>query len=66
MTEYTQSGVIGRPYLASAEKGKALLGALVESFAPVLEILRRALPGLGLRMRHARQVSSVLRERPKL
>jgi creatinine amidohydrolase len=44
MSEYTQSGVIGRPSLASAEKGKALLASLVESFASVLEILRRALP----------------------
>src|SRR5580692_296490 len=42
MSEYTQSGVIGRPSLASAEKGKALLASLVESFASVLEILRRA------------------------
>jgi creatinine amidohydrolase len=39
MREYTQSGVIGRPSLASAEKGKALLASLVESFASVLEIL---------------------------
>ena len=44
MAEYTQSGVIGRPSLASAEKGKALLASLVESFASVLEILQRALP----------------------
>jgi creatinine amidohydrolase len=42
MSEYTQSGVIGRPSLASAEKGKALLASLVESFASVLEVLRRA------------------------
>jgi creatinine amidohydrolase len=42
MREYTQSGVIGRPSLASAEKDKAVLGSLVESFASVLEILRRA------------------------
>ena len=42
MGEYTQSGVIGRPSLASAEKGKTLLAALVESFASVLEILGRA------------------------
>jgi creatinine amidohydrolase len=42
MGEYTQSGVIGRPSLASAEKGKALLASLAESFASVLEILRRA------------------------
>jgi hypothetical protein len=44
MAEYTQSGVIGRPSLASAEKGKVLLTSLVESFASVLEILQRALP----------------------
>jgi creatinine amidohydrolase len=42
MGEYTQSGVIGRPSLASAEKGKAVLASLAESFASVLEILRRA------------------------
>jgi creatinine amidohydrolase len=40
--EYTQSGVIGRPSLASAEKGKALLAALVGSFASALDILQRA------------------------
>jgi len=42
MREYTQNGVIGRPSLASAEKGKALLASLAESFASVLEILQRA------------------------
>jgi creatinine amidohydrolase len=41
MGEYTQSGVIGRPSLATAEKGKAVLASLVESFASVLEILQR-------------------------
>lgn len=41
MGEYTRSGVIGRPSLASAEKGKALLASLVDSFASVLEILLR-------------------------
>jgi creatinine amidohydrolase len=41
MGEYTRSGVIGRPSLATAEKGKALLASLVDSFAPVLEILQR-------------------------
>jgi creatinine amidohydrolase len=46
MSEYTENGVIGRPSLASAEKGKALLSSLVESFASVLEILRRELPDL--------------------
>jgi hypothetical protein len=43
MSEYTQNGVIGRPSLASAEKGKALLASFVESFASVLEILQRTL-----------------------
>ena len=42
MGHYTQSGVIGRPSLASAEKGKTVLASLVESFASVLEVLRRA------------------------
>lgn len=42
MAEYTRSGVIGRPSLGSAEKGKALLASLADSFASVLEILRRA------------------------
>jgi len=41
MGNYTQSGVIGRPSLASAEKGKAVLASLVEGFASVLEILQR-------------------------
>jgi creatinine amidohydrolase len=41
MGEYTRNGVIGRPSLASAEKGKAVLAALVERFASVLEILQR-------------------------
>ncbi len=41
MEEYTQSGVIGRPSLGSAEKGKAVLASLVESFSAVLEILQR-------------------------
>ena len=39
--EYTRNGVIGRPSLASAEKGKAVLAALVDRFASVLEILQR-------------------------
>jgi creatinine amidohydrolase len=42
MSEYTTSGVIGRPSLATAEKGKAVLGSLTASFAPVLDILLRA------------------------
>ncbi len=46
MSEYTQNGVMGRPSLASAEKGKAVLASLTGSFASVLEVLRRALPSL--------------------
>jgi Creatinine amidohydrolase len=42
MGEYTRSGVIGRPSLATAEKGKAVLASLVDSFVSVLEILQRA------------------------
>ena len=41
MGEYTRSGVIGRPSLGSAEKGKALLASLVDSFAAVPGILQR-------------------------
>lgn len=41
MGEYTRSGVIGRPSLATAEKGKAVLASLVDSFASVLELLQR-------------------------
>ncbi|MER6690304.1 creatininase family protein [Streptomyces minutiscleroticus] len=39
MSAYTESGVIGRPSLASAAKGKELLAGLVECFAPYLSIL---------------------------
>ena len=41
MGQYTRTGVIGRPSLASADKGKALLASLADSFASVLEILQR-------------------------
>jgi creatinine amidohydrolase len=41
MEEYTPSGVVGRPSLGSAEKGKAVLASLAGSFAAVLEILQR-------------------------
>ncbi len=41
MGEYTRSGVIGRPSLASADKGKVLLASLAGNFASVLEILQR-------------------------
>ena len=39
MTAYIASGVIGRPSLASADKGKAVLASLVRSFADVLRAL---------------------------
>ena len=39
MTAYTASGVIGRPSLASADKGKAILASLVQGFADVLRVL---------------------------
>jgi creatinine amidohydrolase len=39
MTGYTKSGVIGRPSLASAQKGKAVLASLVHSFADLLGLL---------------------------
>ncbi|MEE1754584.1 creatininase family protein [Streptomyces sp. SP18CS02] len=38
MGAYTDSGVIGRPSRASAEKGKQLLSALVDSFAEYLPV----------------------------
>ncbi len=40
MAAYTESGVIGRPSLASAAKGRAVLDSLVESFAGHLAALR--------------------------
>lgn len=39
MIGYTSSGVIGRPSLGSAQKGKAVLASLVHSFADVLDVL---------------------------
>jgi creatinine amidohydrolase len=39
MNAYTTSGVIGRPSLASADKGKAVLASLVHRFADVLRML---------------------------
>lgn len=39
MQDYTSSGVIGRPSLATAEKGKAALESLTGSFADLLELL---------------------------
>jgi creatinine amidohydrolase len=38
LAPYTASGVIGRPSLASADKGRLLLAGLVESFAHYLEL----------------------------
>ncbi|WP_346074366.1 creatininase family protein [Streptomyces thermogriseus] len=39
MSAYTESGVIGRPSLGSAEKGKELLDSLTDSFAPYFSLL---------------------------
>jgi creatinine amidohydrolase len=39
MRPYTESGVIGRPSMASAEKGKELLAALVDSFGEYFSLL---------------------------
>ncbi|MDQ3787278.1 MAG: creatininase family protein [Actinomycetota bacterium] len=38
---YTESGVVGHPSLATAEKGKAALANLVDTFADVLSALDR-------------------------
>ncbi len=40
LSAYTTSGVIGRPSLSSANKGKAVLASLIHSFADVLQILK--------------------------
>jgi creatinine amidohydrolase len=42
MAAYTGSGVIGRPSLGSARKGKAVLDSLVRSFADILGVLNVA------------------------
>jgi creatinine amidohydrolase len=39
MSGYTESGVIGRPSLGSAEKGKALLASLADSFGAYFSML---------------------------
>ena len=39
MATYTPSGVIGRPSLGSADKGKVALASLVRSFADILQAL---------------------------
>ncbi|MFD7811625.1 creatininase family protein [Streptomyces sp. NPDC059785] len=47
MSAYTGSGVIGRPSLASADKGKELLAALADSFGAYFSLLtsEEELPG---------------------
>ncbi|MFF9003398.1 creatininase family protein [Streptomyces achromogenes] len=42
MSAYTESGVIGRPSLGSADKGRKLLASLAESFGPYLGLLTAA------------------------
>lgn len=41
MRAYTDTGVIGRPSLATAEKGKAVLDSLTSSFADVMNLLTK-------------------------
>jgi creatinine amidohydrolase len=41
LNAYTTSGVVGRPSLASAEKGRTLLVNLVKSFGELLSVLGR-------------------------
>ncbi|MFJ6726552.1 creatininase family protein [Streptomyces sp. NPDC091281] len=45
MSAYTDSGVIGRPSLGSAEKGKELLASLADSFGTYFSILTAGTPG---------------------
>ncbi|MFE0021445.1 creatininase family protein [Amycolatopsis sp. NPDC059021] len=40
LARYTESGVAGRPSLASAEKGRAVIASLVTSFADCLSVIR--------------------------
>ncbi|AWW36756.1 MULTISPECIES: creatininase family protein [Streptomyces] len=50
MSAYTDSGVIGRPSLGAAEKGKELLAALTDSFGAYFELLTSAsVPADGVR-----------------
>ncbi|MGW4542315.1 creatininase family protein [Streptomyces chartreusis] len=42
MSAYTDSGVIGRPSLGSAEKGKGLLASLADSFGAYVSLLTSA------------------------
>ncbi|MBT2409522.1 creatininase family protein [Streptomyces sp. ISL-12] len=46
MAAYTDSGVIGRPSLGSAEKGEALLASLTESFGAYFSLLTGAGDGV--------------------
>jgi creatinine amidohydrolase len=39
LAPYTESGVVGRPSLASARKGEALLAGLTEAFGQYLDVL---------------------------
>ncbi len=39
LAPYTESGVVGRPSLASARKGEALLAGLTEAFGQYVEVL---------------------------
>ncbi|MDL4774898.1 MULTISPECIES: creatininase family protein [Thermomonosporaceae] len=45
LAPYTGSGVVGRPSLASARKGRDLLAELVASFGGLLAVLDGAAPG---------------------
>lgn len=45
MSAYTESGVIGRPSLGSAEKGRELLTSLTASFEPYFSLLTSASAG---------------------
>ncbi|MFJ9319462.1 creatininase family protein [Streptomyces globisporus] len=42
---YTESGVVGRPSLASADKGRAVLASLTDSFGEYLSLLTAERPG---------------------
>lgn len=53
MAAYTESGVIGRPSLASAWKGKELLAGLVEAFGEYVALLGPNTRSAGIRSREA-------------
>ncbi|GAA0649961.1 hypothetical protein GCM10010174_86870 [Kutzneria viridogrisea] len=40
LARYTESGVVGRPSLASARKGRVVLASLVSSFGGCLSALK--------------------------